>query len=166
MITNINWYLLINWLLPVRLRTSTVFAWLMALLTPVRQTLYGRFKNFERKAWYQLKYQTGQVAYLEFVLNEAFDPVLKRIRIAPGTLAANYLYIFLAWEAQDLSIFRDVENEPVFLYSDMEYGLGAAGSVDFVIKVPYNLPTEELTLRALADRYKRDGKSYSIQYVN
>lgn len=160
--TNIDWNILTRWLLPVRLRKPFLLAWLKALTAPIWQTLYPLFKAFEAKAWYDLKYQSGQVAHLEFVLNERFDPAQKRIWIGPGSATDKRVYLYLDAENQTKYLFKDVEDSPVYLYQESE--LSGSGVYDFSINVPAGLPMEEAALRAVADRYKRDSKDYIINY--
>lgn len=162
-VTDVDYNKLIKWLLPVRLRTGKMSAWLKALNTSIGSRLYPAFKSWEAKCWYDLKYQTGQVAYLEYVLNDTFDAALKRIKIGPGQNVNNFIYLYLDSEQQPLYLYTDAENKPVWLYTDAEL-IGGGGGYDFTINVPVGLPNEEATLRAVADRYKRDGKAYEVVY--
>lgn len=157
-ITDIDYSKLFLWLLPPRLRKSKMISWTKALNTPVH-TLYLGFKAWERESWYLLRYQTGQVAYLEFVLNDKFDPVQKRIYISGGN-QADRLYIWQDSELQQpVWLHTDSEGQPVWLFTDAELAIG--WSDDFTINVPYGLAAEDATIKATADRFKRDGKSYA-----
>lgn len=158
-ITDIDYDKLSRWLLPVKLRKPKMLAFVAVCISYIK-VLYIRFKTWEAKSWYDIKYQSGQVAYLEFVLNEKFDPVQKRIYISGG-LYPLPVYLYTEAEQLPLYIYTEAENNPVYLYTEAEYLYGFA---DFVINVPYGLPNEETTLRAVADRYKRDSKNYVIQY--
>ena len=126
----------------------------------VTDVLYPMFKNWEAKSWYDITYQTGQVAHLELVLNDRFDPILKRIFIGPGIYPPR-VYIYTAAEQKPLYIYTAAENQPVYMYSEGEY---INGVFDFVVNVPNGLPYEETSIAAVVDRYKRDGKNYKIQY--
>lgn len=159
-ITDINYNRLTRWLLPVRLRKAKLLAFVTAATWYIKQFLYPAFKTWEAKSWYDLKCQSGQVAHLEFVLNDRFDPILKRIFISGG-LAPPPIYIYTEAEELPFYVYTDAENEPVYLFTEQEYLWGYA---DFVIHVPNGLPNEEATLKAVADRYKRDSKNYLIEY--
>jgi hypothetical protein len=159
-ITDIHFGRLKKWLLPVRLRQAKIAAFVNAMLHYISDFMYPAFKIWEPKSWYDLKYQSGQVAHLEKVLNDRFDPIQKRIYLSEG-LHPDHVYIYTDAEQQPVFLFTDAENMPVHLYTDLEYTYGYA---DFVINVPNGLPQEEVSLRAVADRYKRDGKNYLIQY--
>ncbi|MBS1740740.1 MAG: hypothetical protein JST88_09385 [Bacteroidetes bacterium] len=118
---------------------------------------YKLFTVWEADCWYQLKYQSGQVAHLEFMLNDKFDKAQKRIFISGGVILSR-LYLYLDSELQPMWTYRDVEQMPLWMYSDAE--LAAGYGADFVIHVPFGLVAQDDTVQAFADRYKRDGKSY------
>lgn len=140
-------------------------AWLAALTAPIRETLYPKFKAWEARCWYDLKHQSGQVAYLEFVLNERFDAAQKRIWIGPGNLDDVRVYIYRDDENQPLYIYQDSELQPLtYLYTDDEISGAAASNYDFTINIPAGLPHELATIRAVADRYAREGKTYKIVF--
>lgn len=164
MITNINYDKLITWLLPVRLRKALIKAYLHVLIYPISNRLLERFKVFEQKAWYDLKYQSGQVAHLEYVLNDHFDNALKRIYIGEGQQYDLIRYLYMDIEDIDLALYRDVENADVYLYLDSETSIGGGADYDFTVNIPIGLDFEETTIRAVIDRYKRDAKNYIIQY--
>lgn len=157
-ITTIIYRRLIRWLLPVRLRQPKLFAFLIAITEPIRVYNYQRFKKFEEMSWYDLKYQTGQVAYLEYVLNDKFDAVQKRIWIGSGT-APDRIYIYTSAETMPLYIFTSLETNPVYIYTSAEQSQGQM-FYDFTVNVPHGLPFADSTIKAVIDRYKRDGKSY------
>lgn len=162
--TNLNFDKLVNWLLPVRLRKVLMTNILKVLISPVSGRMYGSFKSFEQKAWYDLKYQSGQVAHLEYVLNDHFDNALKRIYIGEGQQYDLIRYLYMDIEDIDLALYRDVENADVYLYLDSETSIGGGADYDFTVNIPIGLDFEETTIRAVIDRYKRDAKNYIIQY--
>ena len=63
--TVLKWEKLLLWLIPPILRKKTHFEWLNVLLTPIH-TIY-------EETLYNMQH-TGQVIYLEKVLNETFNP--------------------------------------------------------------------------------------------
>jgi len=63
--TTIQWETLLLWLIPPILRKRTHYNWLDTLLTPLR--------NVYETTLYKMQH-TGQVIYLEKLLNEAFNP--------------------------------------------------------------------------------------------
>lgn len=167
-VTDIDYNRLMRWLLPVALRKAKWLAWMRALLAPVRGRNYNLFKSWEAKSWYELKHQSGQVAYLEYVLNDKMGVLQHYIRIEDG-LHTQLLYLYKDSEgAPGPYLYRDVEqgNELV-VYLDSEVGTGLTG-VDFLVIVPdwMGLQAREEELRALANRYKRDSKRYKILYLD
>lgn len=66
--TILKWEKLLLWLIPPILRKKTHFDWLDVLLTPIR-LIY-------EETLYKMQH-TGQVIYLEKVLNETFNPTKK-----------------------------------------------------------------------------------------
>lgn len=169
MITDINYNKFLRLLLPVRMRGVRMLAWLGALIAPVAGRLYPFFKRWEADSWYTLKYQSGQVAYLEKVLNDRFDAANQRIFIGPGFYAGKFVYLYRDAElpvAEEVFLYRDVEaSGVVYLYQDAELGSGV-GSYDFTVNVPAasGIGAKEMELRALTDRFKRDGKRYQVVY--
>lgn len=63
--TTLKWEKLLLWLIPPILRKKTHFGWLNVLLTPIR-IIY-------EETLYKMQH-TGQVIYLEKVLNDTFNP--------------------------------------------------------------------------------------------
>jgi len=154
-VTDIDFDKLILQLLPNRLRKVRFIALLTVFIAPLK-ALYTRFKTWEAKSIYDIKYQSGCVAHLEKVLNDVFDAVDKRIFIGEGTIPArNYLYL----RAEDRPIYLNT----IYLYNENDY---LFGSFSFSINVPVALQgnIDEVRLRAVADRYKRDAKNYTIKY--
>ena len=169
---DIDYGLLVKQLLPVRLRKAVHKAWLQVLVSQVVY-LYGLFTTNRTANLYRLAH-SGQVCYLEAVLNDVFDPEARTITIADGIFHdPTFLY-----EADELKpAFIDLVSEvgtsvipapdPVPLYSDDEtYLLG----ICFVVRVPtvvagytvYNIRR----LRALVDLYRLPGRNnYSVQIV-
>lgn len=147
-----------RWLLPVRLRQPKLFAFIIAITEPIRNYNYKRVRTWELQCWYDLKYQTGQVAYLEYVLNDKFDHIQKRIWIGKGT-QPQQVYIYVHTESHPLYIYTHAEQQPVYIYTHSENSVTQT-YFDFTVNVPKGLTFADSTIKAAIDRYKRDGKSY------
>lgn len=150
--------------LPVRLRQTVQYAWLKVLLRPV-MFLAGLFKANREANIYDLKHN-GQVCFMEAVLNDTFDPALRRIFIDdPAYIDPLYLfppmslrpvYLGLASEA-GTTIYPD----PQWLYLRTE--LYSGGGVQFIIHVPAGLAVDLPRMRALTDKYRLVSKNnYAI----
>ncbi len=146
-----------------------MLAWLQVLLQPVRY-LYELFSENHATNLYILAH-TGQVCYLQAVLNDLFDPVSRGIFISDGPYA-DPAFIYEAAESKPL--FIDLVSEegtavianpdPVPLYTVAEtYLLG----VQFIINVPVAVATgtdsDIYRLRATVDKFRVASKNnYSV----
>lgn len=140
-------------------------AWIEVLISPLRGYLYPKFKSWEARCWYDLKHQSGQVAYLELVLNQQFDEANRRIWIGPGNLDDVRHYIYTDDENNPLHIYLDIElQSPIYIYTDGEIAGAGGNDYDFTVNIPAGLNVEETTIRAVIDRYAREGKTYKIIY--
>lgn len=142
------------WLTPVWLRKPNFLILILAFTWPLRQ-LYNDFLKFVAAKLYRLSHN-GQVCYLQAVLNDAFDVVLKRIWI--GNFEGITRIFF--WPEVDE---RDVDfSVDVFFWANADY---ADSGIDFTIHVPTDIVTtapQMAYLRALTDEYKLAGKNYNI----
>lgn len=152
-----------NFLL-VRLRKPAVFAFVKAALKPLEQT-HSSFLSFRDDSLYKVRH-TSQKVYIEAVLNDIFDPMQRRIRIA-NTEFKQAVYFYEPEERREVFFYEPDENKPVYFYDSSD--LAGAG-VDFTVLVPPDLQpgtTEAenamLTrMRGLVDYYKLYSKNYNI----
>jgi hypothetical protein len=137
---------------PVALRRPVTIAWLGVLLWPVIR-LYQAFSRNRSANLYRLQI-TGQVCYLEKMLNDRYDPIDRRI------------YIDEAIERPPLYLYQDAESKPVYLgekplYQDTEFGINLD---DFIVFVHNEIIFEFNELRSLVNLYKLAGTRYSVQF--
>lgn len=161
-IINIDFDKLIVQFLPKRLQKLKVIAFLSVLLSPLKQG-YNKFKEWETKSNYDIKYQSGCPAHLEKVINDLFDNTDKRIYIGPGKIPTKrYLRLRLAddpWYVRQISA-----NAPSYIYTRAAY---LNGAYNFTVNVPAALSTiDTVYLTAVVNRYKRDSKTYIIKYFS
>src|SRR5690348_8117477 len=78
-IYNINIYKQAQWLLHKHLRKSKWVVFLKAMVYPLIK-IENQFRIYRKAKLYQLEI-TGQVCYLEMMLNDSYDSSLRRIRI-------------------------------------------------------------------------------------
>lgn len=156
---DVNWSKLSGWLLPTRLRSPRLLAWVKALTAPV-VWLYGQFRSNRDKNLYRMNH--GQhIAHLEAVLNDKYDAGFRRIKIVDGeTLDPCFLY-------------RDIENKPLFIKTDAdaatkwlynEEEIDFSG-FDFVVQIPFTIPYDEDELQQLVNDYKTPGMGYIIEQI-
>ena len=151
----LNYKRLINMLLPHSLCSEKHRAWLNALIKPVR-CLYIEFLTYRHLVNYRMEH-TGQVVYLQKVLNDNFDSTKKRISISDGS---KYDWV---------RIFRTDEKKPKYLkklhlYDHLTYGDTGA---DFLVHIPKDISVWEdnglmAKCRSLLNYYKLAGKRYKL----
>lgn len=127
---NINWNSIVALLLPTFLRGERMVAWLNSLLHPV-QELHGLFLAFRLDSIYKVEH-TPQVYSIEKVLNEAFDPLERRIYIEDGVYSEQ-LFIFSPPEQLPVHVFDPAEEQAVYVFAPND---SANVSVDFVVHLP------------------------------
>lgn len=161
---NINWATL-GWnFLPVALRRPLLFGFVRSLLRPV-ELLHGEFLTFRTESLYKVRHNS-QIVYMEAVLNDAFDPELRRIRIANAVFKTP-VYFYEPEENREVWFYEPADNNPVYFNEQNEF---AGDGVDFSVLVPPALqpgtePAELAMLtkmRGLVDNYKLYSKNYNI----
>ena len=156
----INWKRFVLNLLPVKLRTGTVFGLIEALLSGIVE-LYNKLLNYNdgpHGVSYKLKH-TSQVWSIEAVLNDEFDPSLRRIRINDAG-GAQITPLQRDSDLDPVVLGSDTAGSPLILQPDSGY---TGGSYDFVVKLPYTYAQSTIyRVRGLVDYYKLAGKRYDI----
>lgn len=151
---------LVRQLLPVRLRQGKMLRWLQCLIAPTLE-LYLNFTLNRNANIYVLKH-SSQIAYMQAVLNDAYDPILRRIYINDG-LYTDSLFVFLIdeneplWLGMQSEIGSTLYQNPNWLFTRAET---LEPSYCFVVNVPIGLVYDEVRLRALVDKYRLPSKNY------
>jgi len=125
------------------------------------ETLFTDFYAFFDKTKYELTF-SGQVIYLEHVLNDQFDPDDRGIYITDSDLVES-VFIFRQEENNEpTNIFIDSEGEPpVYLYMNQEYD----DDVDFVVNVPASVTFNENELKYWVNKYRIAPMRWKIEIV-
>ena len=92
---NINWVKIIKEYLPLLLRTSRRIDWIKAFIAPFNQ-MHQEFLVQYQVYIYKIRY-TGQVIYLEKILNKKFSPITGGIYIT-NALPITRQYLYMAAE--------------------------------------------------------------------
>lgn len=178
---NISYKRLVVLLLPTFLRQSLVFILLASLTRPIVK-LYDTFKVARQQNIDRIN-QTGQVCYLRGMLNNTFDPTLRRIRIDDGNVA-DWQILYKEETFNDVdhgqplyvksasNIVTDVLGNKLLLLGNdgvvMVVKRGDVGAIgfDFFVKIPTALRgiADENQIKALVNYYKLASKRYEIQY--
>lgn len=141
--------------LPLKDRKHTLLSWLHALLAPVKR-LYMEFLAYRNRVNYQMGH-TGQVVYLEKVLNDRFDPASERIRIKDGP-KRDWNYIYCRNENKPKHLGKThLYNRPS--YGDQGVDFEVCIPIDSRIWVEGNLWA---ACHSIIDYYKIAGKTYQL----
>ena len=157
----IVWDNLLKFITPSRFWVGNTLHWITTLIAPLisRQLEFTAFSLAQR---YFMQH-TGQVMYLEKVLNEKFgligyDPTdheaTKSIYIIDGD-NPNRHYLYLASENTPLFL-----NTPKFIFTRAELD---ASYNDFIVKIPLAITYVDSSVRAVVDVYRLAGKFYKIE---
>ncbi len=157
---------LVNMLLPFSLRKQDMhlphlerkhrmIGWLHTLLAPVKR-LYMEFLVYRHRINYQMEH-TGQVVYLEKVLNDRFDGAAERIQIKDGP-KLDWMYIFRTDEKKPKYLKK------IHLHNRLSYG---DQGVDFEVYIPADIPIWTHSglmaeCHSLINYYKLAGKTYQL----
>lgn len=140
-----------RWLTPLALRRPVMLSWLNALIVPFT-FLYQSFLRYRAAKNYHLRI-TPQVCYLEKLLNDRYDFVLRRIYITDGI------------DRPITFIYRGDELKPLFLGSKFIYTSGETSiqQDDFIVFVPADIVFEDAEMRSIVMLYKLAGTQFKIQ---
>lgn len=158
----ISWPRLCDNSLLVSLRKPLIRLLAKSLTIPVL-ILYNEFMAFRSQNLYRIKHNS-QISYMEGMLNDIFDPNLRRIRIA-NTVFRDSLFLYEPEEARDVFLFEPEDNS--WLYNEEDF---AGEGFDFIVYVPEalrpqfeNAETALLTkMGAEIEYYKLYSKNYKI----
>lgn len=141
-------------MLPTFLRKPALVAYLQSLIAPI-DTIHYLWKQNREIQWYTIIH-TGQVCKLRKVLNDALDPIDRRIYIDDGN-AFPRKYIYTGAEKKPVFLGK------MFIYRNSEYlNTGA----DFIVFAPqYIIDTKINELNALILFYKLASKRYQIRPI-
>lgn len=134
------------------LRKPILLAFLNAIVAQVSNLHYS-WKQKRLTDWYKIEH-TGQVCLLRKVLNDALDPIDRRIYIGNGN-AFPRKYIYTGAEKKPVFLGK------MFIYRNSEYlNTGA----DFIVFSPQNIIDTKINeLNALILFYKLASKRYQIR---
>lgn len=158
----IDLFYLLNITLPPFLRGPKLIAFLYPAYT-VLKNMQTEFYDFFDRVKYELQFN-GQVVMLEHLLNDQFDPALRRIFInSEEQLEKIFIYnvdeSIPAEEEIYLYNLEDVEETTeTYFYNSIEYDLDN----DFTIHVPDGLTFDEIQMIGLVNKYKLVAKRFNI----
>ncbi|SFB79870.1 hypothetical protein SAMN05421780_101531 [Flexibacter flexilis DSM 6793] len=144
-------------LLPSILRKSKRLAMLGVMLSPLA-TMYATWLVFLANAQKQALYN-GQTIVLESILNDVFDPMLRRITL--NNIANEIEPVFFPKnELAGEPVYIDKDTEPMYIGLYADY-LNATG---LEVIVPIELNGNELAIKSQLNRYLIASVKYIITY--
>ncbi len=156
---NIDFQDIIRKLLPAALRSSNLKDVLNALIKPLKN-LNTTFKSWKDGVDYDLQFN-GQTMYLQRVLNDQFDTVLRRIYIEDTSIINNVYVANKSEGSVTLYLANKSETSAPVVY--LENLSEQVNQIHFKVRVPAALVFSSIQMRALVDKYKIAGKNYTIQ---
>lgn len=151
-------------IIPLKIRGIIIQQTLQSLLAPL-QAINDIFITYVKKTRYNSSFN-GQVIYLEHILNDTVDNLLRRIYITDKLIAqfdVNYIYYQIEQQPDDLIIYYKAETAPnEYLFYGGEYTF----TPHFIVHVPlqYNTPSIITSIKNIVNTYKIAGKIYTIQF--
>lgn len=141
----INWQTFIEERIGSPLRKPVMFAWVHALLGPVK-VLHSDFLNFKVATERHVQ-TTGQVCILRYWLNELFDVTERRFVIE------DYL------NTEPILIWGESFNDPIYLPQFL-----SSKAYDFTVIAPCDAYASKVLIKGFLDKYKLAGKRYKLVF--
>lgn len=148
-------------LLPTFWRRPLFGAFAFALVTPVSH-LHVRFMQYRQRTGYRLRHN-GQVCYLRAVLNDEFDPELRRITLSDSDKADFGTVVYRRAHRRPLKLPLRADSAGEKIYRREFTG---AGAVDFIVGIPDALRgrIDESRLSGVVDTYRLASMRYAVLY--
>lgn len=148
--------------LPTWLRRPLCGALVYAGVAPLGRLL-GELRRVRRETGYRLRHN-GQVCKLRGVLNDEFDPELRRIEIRDGGAEGDGGTARVWQRAAGRWMMVPLRGSGGRIIN--REGFGGTGGYDFWVVVPAELRDagREVRLRAMVNMYKLASKRYAINY--
>lgn len=146
--------------LPTFWRRPLLTAILGAMMAPFTY-LHALFIQFRHESLYRLSHN-GQVCYLRVVINDAFDPALRRITVSDITEKALGTTLYMRIEGKGVLLPRRESGQATRFY---RRGFNGANQYDFEVRAPRLSEKDNARLRAMINTYKLVSKRFAITYT-
>jgi hypothetical protein len=147
--------------MPTWLRGPVAAAIVFAGMIPLCRMLLD-LREFRRQTAYRVGHN-GQVCRMRGALNDAFDPLRRRIRVEDAPVCPPPVI-----HRRDTGIWKPVPLRGASgVLTIYRRGFGGAGGFDFLVSVPAELSADDSAdrrIRALVGSYKLAGKRFDIAY--
>lgn len=152
----INWKRFVVNLLPVKLRTGSVYGLISAMVSGVVH-IYNTLLSYNNNVTYKLAH-TSQVWSIEDVLNDSFDPSQRRIYLQD---AGGEVVTLIHRRTDEEPVIIQPRTDPALLIHNRSAYDG--GNFDFIVITPYRYTEADIyAMRALVNYYKLAGKRFDI----
>ncbi|GEN71570.1 hypothetical protein [Chryseobacterium lathyri] len=157
---NINFKRLALWWVPTFRRKSITLNYLWCLLFPL-EAMYIDFLRKRKQNLIKMNYNYQKYS-VQKRLNDAFDPIERRIKIVK---AVQYEGVYLYTEAEDNPQYSKTkwlydDSNPIYLRTEAEL----YSEYDFIVEIP-NTAINPLQLKAEIDFYILQSKQYQIVII-
>lgn len=140
--------------IPIAYRNKTIQELFGCFLFPIKQ-LHQRFVNYRKEVIQKMSYNS-QVVYMQKMLNDYFDPFLRRIRIENNSIDDRVLF------------YTEARNKPVYFGTQRFFSDKWQRNYDFLVIIPKDVvlnDKEKTQMKNLIEYYKLYSKNYEIKYV-
>ncbi len=157
---NINFKRLALWWIPTFRRKPITLNYLWCLLFPL-EVMYIEFLRKRKQNLIKMNYNYQKYS-VQKRLNDAFDPIERRIKIVK---AVQYEGVYLYTEAEDDPQHSKTEwlyddSNPIYLRTEAEL----YSEYDFIVEIP-NTGINQIQLKAEIDFYILQSKQYQIVII-
>lgn len=156
-IYNVNWFRLVREFLPPLLRRPFIVVFVNSCIAPIVST-YNSFLGFKKDADYKVMHNS-QICYLQKMLNDNFDPFLRRIKVR-NIIPMQPLWMYYPEDEKPLFMYEEVDF-PVYFYNSEDY----YNEFDFEVLIPTVLDELKNQMMANINYYKLFSKNYKITTI-
>ncbi len=149
--------------LPSWLRRPLVAAVVYSAVSPLGR-LTGQLRRF-RNECNELLEHNGQVCRLRALLNNQFDPELRRIAIEEDDWSPRRQWSRLSRRSQGRWLMTPRRSAGCAITINRR-GIESTGTADFRVVAPAGLKNDQARLQALINRHKLAGKRFEITFIN
>lgn len=152
---NVNWNRFVLFILPKALQKQLVISLINSCVLPLK-TNHSMFLNFKKEANYKVKH-TGQIVYLQKMLNDKYDTYLRRIKLENITPKQTLLGYYVE-DSKPVFAYTMENAIPVFVYNTIDY----YNEFDFKVIIPTTLSAFKSQMKTQINYYKLFSKKYEI----
>lgn len=157
---NINFKQLTFWWLPTFRRKNRLLNYIWCLIFPL-EAMYIEFLRKRKQNLIKMNYNYQKYS-VQKRLNDAFDPIERRIKIVK---AVQYEGVYLYTEAEDDPQHSKTkwlydDSNPIYLRTEAEL----YSEYDFIVEIP-NTGINQIQLKAEIDFYILQSKQYQIVII-